>query len=161
MKTRSISIITGERQAGKTSRLLQFIAELKQKGKIVGGIVSEGTFKEGKRNAFYIKDIQSNDRILLMADKEMDSSSKIGKFYYLQSAFDWGINVIQKAISDDTNYLVLDEIGKLEMEGKAWYPAIQSILKTDKNIIFVVRKDLVEAFKEKFNIRTSKIILVD
>ena len=153
-----IYIITGGKHAGKTTFLLKKIAELSISGKTVAGIISRGDFVAGKRHNFYAVNIEDKDEKLLMSEDNIQDSNKIGKFYFSEETFNWGQIIIEKAILSTTEVLVLDEVGRLELGGKGWESILSKMLKSDKELYLVFRKEHVLELINKFSIADYQIV---
>lgn len=67
----------------------------------------------------------------------------IGKYHFFADAFRKANTVLIKALSSNPQWLVVDEIGKLEMQGKGFFdsakPIIEHYKSCDKNLLLVVR----------------------
>ncbi len=147
-----VNIITGAKQSGKTTFLLDKIQELRKDGKIVSGIISRGTFVDNKRHSFFVQDVFTGKEQLLMTTELINGAEKIGKFYIDQKAFDWGKSILENAINSNAEYIVLDEIGRFELDSKGWANIIPALLESDKDLFFVVREEWVSEFIKRFNI---------
>jgi nucleoside-triphosphatase THEP1 len=158
---RQIQIITGNRQSGKTTFLLKTIEALIKSGKTVAGIYANGKFEQNKRSAFYATNICNGEQKLLMKTDASDDENTIGKFKFYPSTFEWGNSIIQKACNSNYDFLVLDEIGRLELMGKGWSSAIDLLLVSNKHLILVIRKEYVEKFIEQNHIQNVLITHVD
>jgi nucleoside-triphosphatase THEP1 len=153
----NIYLFTGEIKSGKTTRLEKWISENPDSDGILAPCIN------GKR---YLKRIKSGKTKLLEYegnDKKIELT-KICNYNFLKSVFDWGQNEIYEAFSQKPEWLIVDEIGPLELRGEALEPMITKIL-NDKNfcntnIIFVVRKALVEKVIEhyKLHIKGFKLL---
>lgn len=155
-----VNIITGAKQSGKTTFLLDKIQELRKDGKIVSGFISRGTFVDHKRHSFFVQDISTGKEQLLMTTDLISGAEKIGKFYIDQEAFDWGKSILEKAINSNADYIVLDEVGRFELEEKGWSSIIPALLKSDKELFFIVREEWVNGFIEKYQITDFEIIRI-
>lgn len=157
MKNRKISIIVGDRHSGKTTRLLKYIDELNGKAVSVAGIVAIGSFKDGIRDSFLIKDITTNTEKVFMTRENCTNCDKIGGFYINNEAYKWGVNVLHKAINSSANTIVIDEVGQLELNGNGWYTSLLKLLKTDKNIVITVRDKFLDEIVSKFKLNEETI----
>ena len=155
-----VNIITGAKQSGKTTFLLKTIQELREDGKIVSGIISRGTFLNNKRHSFFVQDVSTNKEQLLMTTDLISGAEKIGKFYIDQKAFDWGKSILEKAINSNADYIVLDEVGRFELDKKGWSSIIPALLKSDKELFFIVREEWVQSIIEQFRLSNANIIRV-
>jgi len=147
-----INIITGEKHSGKTTFLLNIIQELRENGDKISGLISRGTFVDNKRHSFYVQDIVTKEEQLLMSSEVVGESEKMGRFYIQQFAFDWGTIVLEKALNSNCDSIVLDEIGRFELDDKGWANILPSLIQSDKELYFVVRKEWVSEIIEKYKI---------
>ena len=154
----TIKIITGAKQSGKTTFLLNYIEQLKSNKISVAGIIAIGTFKNNIRDSFSIKDISTNEKKLFLSRKYLSESEKIGRFYIDINTYHWGMKILEKAILSDSKYLIIDEIGALELTKKGWYFALSRALKSNKNIVITVRDKFIDDIIDFFNIENYKII---
>ena len=160
MSNQKINIITGNKHSGKTAKLLSLIKEMRLSGKKVSGIISRGTFKNDKRNSFFVQDVSTGQEKLLMSTEPVNNSTKIGKFYINNEAFSWGKQVINRAILSDIDVIVIDEIGRLEIDNGGWADIIPMVLRSEKEMFFIVREEWLKTFVDKFNIQEYNHIKV-
>ena len=158
MKNKKLTIISGDRHSGKTTRLLNYIEELKEKAVLVAGIVSIGTFKNDVRDSFILKDISTDIEKFFMSRNKCDNCEKIGRFYINNETYNWGEDVINNAINSNVETIVIDEIGALELNGKGWDSVLIKVLETDKNIIITVRNKFVDDIVLKYGFTDFQII---
>jgi nucleoside-triphosphatase THEP1 len=141
MKT--INILTGPIQSGKTTRLIAWVKYHRNSAGILSPVI---------HNQRFIYSILANDyRRLesiddLIVDKEI---VKIGKYSFLQSTFKWAREELHTALEHNPPYLVIDEIGPLELSGKGLEPMVTNILQSYKRspkhrLVLVVRENLLE-----------------
>lgn len=83
---------------------------------------------------------------------------KIGRFCFYQSAFDRANKILLD--NQHSNWLVIDEIGKLELEHKGFYPSLYQLLihKKPLNLLLVIREGLVETAAGFFNMQNIKLV---
>jgi nucleoside-triphosphatase THEP1 len=136
-----IFILSGPVHSGKTTQLNNWI----QSKNDVFGILTPVI--KGKR--FFMN----------AASKEifpMESSSSksvegeeltVGKYKFSATAFNHAIKILQTAMHHNNGWLIVDEIGPLELNKKGFYPVLMEILKlqnTNMKIILVIRELLLE-----------------
>ena len=150
---KKILLYTGPVKSGKSSRLLSFV----QNKKDIGGILSIVIDKKK-----YLYNISSGEKRLLEAesgDSEMEIIN-VGSFTFKKKVFEWGNEVLKKAAQKKYSYLIIDEIGLLELAGEGLSPAANEIIKNFSNnvqqIIVVVRESLLNKFLDHFKIDNSK-----
>jgi nucleoside-triphosphatase len=145
----SIYIFTGEIKSGKTTRLEKWLAENPDSDGILAPCL------QGKRN---LKRIKTGDTKLLEYegnDKTVELT-KICNYNFLKSVFTWGQEELYNAFLQKPGWLIIDEIGPLELRGEALEPMVGKILKENNSdttkIILVVRKILVEKVIENYSL---------
>lgn len=153
---KKILLYTGPVQSGKSSRLLSFV----QNRNDVGGILSP--LIDGKK---YLYDISSGERKLLKTDSEDAEADVIvvGRYKFKKKVFEWAKAVLLKASTENLAYLIIDEIGQLELEGKGLSPVADEIISKyftySTKILIVVRESLVDKFLEYYKLKPEGIEL--
>ena len=153
-----IYILAGPVRTGKTSALLEWCYNRND----ADGVVCPDN-KNGKR---YFLNIKSKETYILEIEAEAKSDKivSIGPFHFLKKAFDkaneYLINLIDK---DGYSYIIIDELGKLELQNQGLYFAskklIQDFMYHDKqHLIVVVRKSLLDRIINHFDILKYQII---
>lgn len=155
----NIYILTGEIKSGKTTRLEKWIAENPDSDGILAPCIN------GKR---YLKRIKNGETKLLEyeGDDPEIELTKICNYNFLKSVFDWGHNELYNAFLQKPGWLIIDEIGPLELRGEALEPIVSKILNEQNsgntNIVLVIRKTLVEKVIEHFklHIKGFKLFII-
>jgi nucleoside-triphosphatase THEP1 len=144
---RQINIVTGKIQSGKTTRLFEFITNHKDVDGILSPVVN------GKRVLFHIA---SKTIKRFEVDESSEETISIGNYIFLQESFDWANEKLLQGYSSKPDYFVIDEVGKLELKGKGFYPSIKEILEIKDNsktqLILVVRDYLLDEVLHYFGI---------
>lgn len=139
----NIYIYSGPVHSGKTTRLMQWAAGKKNIDGILQPVIDEKRF---------IYNISSRTlKILETAETKPDNELvKIGKYQFQKSVFDWAQNVLIDCLDKKLDWMIIDEIGPLEFEGKGLEPVISKIIIEDKkfsgNILCVVRESILKKF---------------
>ncbi len=153
---RTVYIITGQRQQGKTHFLSEVIKLLKEKGLDVCGIISKGIDKNGIREGFVVKDIKNGKEVPLCNRQHEHGDLKVGRFYFKQEGLLFGIKVLDKCRRSDI--IIIDEIGPAELKGKGWYEILENFAyEKGMPMIWVVRRRLVEKIVNLFPSYNYKI----
>jgi nucleoside-triphosphatase THEP1 len=149
-----IILYTGPVKSGKSTALMS----LTQQRKDICGILSP-RIDEKK----YLYNIQTGESRMLEADAGLSHTEivSVGKYKFRQDVFNWGKEVLKSAFQSTASYIIIDEIGPLEFEGKGLSPAVDEIINTSsaqsKNLIIVVRESLTTEFFEYFQIDRSEV----
>lgn len=140
-------ILTGEIQSGKTTALQQWV-----QGKNAVGILSPVV--EGER---FLYNIQQDSHIAFQSPVSTVETISIGRFHFYQKAFDQANEILQQ--KTDAAWLIVDEIGPLELRDQGFAPALKILLADlTINILIVVRSSLVGEVKEKFSLQDARIL---
>ena len=139
MNQQPIFIISGEQGEGKTTRLTEVVKALKSNGLVVKGFTAPGDWTENLRTDFLIKDICSHKSRLLCRDKTKEGFEKIGRFYFDPETIIFGKQILLDGKPGDL--LVIDEVGKFEINGKVWSGVLNTLIKRSKNPLMITIRD--------------------
>ncbi len=143
-ENKKIMVITGSIKSGKTTFLIKYLKSLKKENNmIIGGVIAHGIDKNGERLGFEIENIATGERELFCNRIEEEGDIHFGRFYFKKKGIDFGEQALNNAINN-SNLLVIDEIGPLELNKKVWYDVIQKAIATENlNMVWVVRKKIL------------------
>jgi nucleoside-triphosphatase len=138
--TRGIKVgITGLPGAGKTQALVKVIEMLEEENLTVGGMVTEPIIENGKRVGFYVMDWKSK-RKAIFAHIDTESKFYVGKYgVNLESLDTVGVEALVDA-SKNSDVIVIDEVGKMEVESEKFVKAVKDAMEVDKPIILTLHK---------------------
>ncbi len=156
--------ITGLPNAGKTFALIKVIEMLEQEGKTVGGMVTEPIFKNGRRIGFWVMDWRTKVRKVL-ASQDIDSSVRVGRYGVdVQALDEVGVRAVRSA-TEQSDIIVVDEVGKMEMESSAFVEAIKDALDSDKPVILTLHKKsrnpLLQDIRRRDDVRILEVTPVN
>ena len=90
---------------------------------------------------------------------------QVGRFHFLESAFDKANEILQAAFSSSAEWIIADEIGKLEIEQNLGLETQFSSLihhfhqlNSSKNLLLVIRETLLPQAIEKYHLQSAIII---
>ncbi len=144
-----IKILTGPICSGKTTRIMQWASSQKNIDGIFQPVIEEKRF---------IYHIGSRTLKLLEAIGSTPKSSVVetGKYKFNKEVFVWAKKILKECFNKNLDWLVIDEVGPLELNGNGLEPVIAEIIGNRKkfvgDIVFVVRESLVEKFVERYNL---------
>ncbi len=82
----------------------------------------------------------------------------VGRFVFSKKGFDKAIEIIRDAINKD-GWLVIDEIGPLELKGEGFCSVLKETLALRREkLLLVVREGLAEQVKDYFSFQSSSCI---
>ena len=131
--------ITGLPNAGKTQALIKVIEMLEESEQSVGGMITEPITKKNRRLGFYIVDWMTKEKDVL-AHVDFDSKVIVGRYKVNIDALERiGVNAIENA-GAECDIIIIDEVGRMEVESERFVDAVKKILEEDKPIILTLHK---------------------
>jgi nucleoside-triphosphatase THEP1 len=153
-----IYILTGAIRTGKTTALLDWSENRND----VDGVLCPDNEK-GKRYFLNIKS-KTNYPLAAHSDTEEDDIILIGPFQFLKSSFQKANDyLIQSIDQSDYLYLVVDELGKLELKNSALQQSAKNIISPHENskshhLILVVRDSLLNEIIAHYDISKYSVL---
>lgn len=152
----TIDILTGPIHSGKTTHLISWIKYHSHCAGILSPIV------EGKRQ-FYSIHRKEFHRFESDEMEKGEALLSIGKYSFYKSSFDWARLELEQAVKLKPHWLIIDEIGPIELQGEGLEPQVSHILKdytrSRKNrLILVVRNQILENVLEHYNLTDTACI---
>ena len=142
-----ITVITGERGAGKSRYCLELLKDLEKEGSSAGGFISPAVYTDGIKTAFYTMDVRTREQRLCGTRTAQDRGT-IGCWQMDVSVLEWGNELLRNSIPCDV--LFIDELGPLEFEkGKGYTEAFPVLENGRYNRAYVViRPECLDAFRQ-------------
>ncbi len=138
MKT--IYILSGPIQTGKTTKLFQWATTQKNIDGILQPVI------DNKRFIYHI----SSRTLKQLETERKDNVISIGKYNFSNDTFKWAIENLSKSFEQNLDWLIIDEVGPIELAGNGLEPVITNIIKKKESfpgkILFVVRENLLPDF---------------
>jgi len=155
------AVLTGKVHIGKTT-VCRAVADLaRQRGYCVHGILTPPILdKNGVRLGIEVVDIASGERRELARlrpasrEAELDwdrVGPRVGPYHFDPVALQWGQDVVARAIAVGCDLLIVDEIGRLELEQNQGFNHVLHLLETSIVLrsLLVVRASLLDAFRRR------------
>ncbi len=131
--------ITGLPGAGKTHALMRVMEMLAEEELTIGGMITEPIVDGRRRIGFTVKDWLTEETSIF-AHAEIQSKVTVGKLGVdLKRLEDVGVKAIMRAC-DETDVIVIDEVGKMEVESQAFVDAVKHALDTEKPMLLTLHK---------------------
>lgn len=150
--TQKIFIITGKMDVGKTTFVKKVIENLKSKNIKVGGIYTQKVKENNERIGYDLVAVQTNKSEIFLRIEGNENLDKIGIFSIFPKALALGIESLKPENNKENQVVIIDEIGKLELENRAWAKGLDELIQFNKShLLLVVREDITEKIIEKWN----------
>lgn len=132
--------ITGLPGAGKTNALLRVIEMLSDDEELViGGMIDEPVVDGRHRVGVTVRDLLTGETAVFASTK-IESKVMIGKLGLdLTKLEEVGVRAIERACQE-CDIIVIDEVGKMEVECQAFIDAVKAALDADKPMIITLHK---------------------
>lgn len=152
-----IFILTGKIKSGKTTWLDKWCAKEKSVAGILQPVIND------KR---HIKSISTGEIRQLETDKNHTDSIQIGNYFLNKSILEWAKISLLADAAMKTEWLVVDEFGKLELKNIGLEPVITFLindleLREKTKLILVVRDYLLADFLNKFNLTAEDFEILE
>ena len=150
-----IYIYTGKIKSGKTTNLFRWCIGKSSIGGVLQPVI------DGKR---FFYSIRNKELIQLESFNDLDKDTiQIGKYNFLIKGFDKAKAILKEDFQQNLDWLIIDEFGPLEIDGKGLEPVITEILISKENfkgnILVVVRENLLDMFLEKYKLKDKYTVL--
>jgi nucleoside-triphosphatase THEP1 len=152
MKPARIIILTGAIQTGKSTRLLQW-SEHKNVGGFLTPIVSDKRmlFSLPQKVHTPFESMESNEQTI-----------SVGRYHLLKSTFDQMNTHLINQSNNLFDWLIIDEVGPLELQGEGIYTGLIYLLSNSSvPLLLVVREGLVQQVVDKFNLAGVELVTKD
>lgn len=149
-----IGVLTGSIGIGKTTVCQRLVALLRGRGLKPAGVLAPSLVDaSGRKIGIRLLRVETGEeRALALMDRELQGP-RTGRYAFDAAVMDWGLSGLRSALRGEYDFVVIDEIGPLELrrnEGLA--PVLEELRELDgSHVLIVVRETLVEALKERLD----------
>jgi len=150
-----IIIYSGEKGIGKSSYLK------KSFGKHLG---VEGILQPRMDGIKYLENLSSGEYRQLELHNEFHSPGnvRIGDYIFSEAVFKWGRDTLLNCFLLNPSFLIIDEIGPLELAGSGLEPALSKLLillkESETKALLVVRPALIERVIDIYKLEDVRLI---
>lgn len=154
----SIIIFSRPVHSGKTTELLQWCNQQKN----IAGIAMPDI--NGCRKIFDLQTKELFDIECMDTANTTEPITTVGRFRFYTAAFEKANAILIKSLSHHTDWLLIDEVGKLELQDKGFYPAILKAAvtynnkETTGNLLLTVREYLCDEVIAFFKLKNCRVI---
>ena len=156
------AVLTGELHVGKTTVCRALVHLAQQRGRSVRGILTSPILDQaGRRLGFALLDLATAEqRELARVDRDYGGPG-VGPFHFDPAVLQWGHVIVTRALAEGCDLLVVDEIGRLELEQSTGFSGLLDVLAASAGScsaaarpagghgLLVMRKALLEAFRRR------------
>ncbi len=160
---RTMVIVTGERNGGKTSELKGLIEEKRLEGLSIGGFFSEAMETNGEKYAYYLRRVEAEERLLLAERRisgrgsgaaegtAMPADGGTPKFRFFEEVFEKAASWLEEDALRGRDIICIDELGPVELRGGGHWPALKRLLDYyGGELAVVIRRGFLDSFVSSF-----------
>jgi nucleoside-triphosphatase len=156
-------LVVGEPRSGKTSWCREYVDGQRKCGFSVGGILSPAIEKQGQRVGSNAIDLLTSREVpfaRLSRLKRFKAGEAVGDYTISRRGISFARRAIERAVESRCDWVVIDEVGPLELRGKGLMPAVELAVASPVNVLIVVRASLKGALQRHF-LRYEFVVIAD
>jgi len=158
---RKVFIVSGSIIEGKTIFTKKVAGELKRHNISLGGILSERVMGRSETTGYDLTDIETGEKMIFLRENEDKWTESIGKFKINPEGLQFGISILSAERMKRKKLVIIDEVGRLEMENKGWANCLQELLNSsESHILITVRDSHVDEVINKWSIADPVVFRV-
>lgn len=159
-RPRRVIIVTGSVGSGKTSLIEKAASLLKTEGLSVAGLIALTLLEEGERRGYIARDLLTGEERILARTAPFNTSIRQGAFYFFEDSFRWAEELFSRSLNSQV--LILDEVGRLELRRRGYYRLIETILQCYEGcFIITARRDILKELTTLFKILKVEVIDIE
>lgn len=147
---RIAGVVTGERGSGKTTAAARVADILRGKGVRVGGFLTPGEVRDGRRWSIDLVELGSGRRMAMATRDPECPWPPLGPFRVDPEALAAGAALLSPEAAHAHDLLMVDEVGPWELGGDGWAGALDALQGTGTPLLLVVRRSLVAEVLARF-----------
>ncbi|MCL4346422.1 MAG: NTPase [Candidatus Thermoplasmatota archaeon] len=152
--------LTGLPGSGKTSTLLKLVEMLEAEGNTVGGMVTEPIIEDGRRRGLRVYNKMTGESGVL-AHVTIESRYSYEKFGVDLTVLETiGVKALTDA-EERADIIIIDEVGKLEVESELFVEEVKNVLDLDKAVILTLHKKsrnpLLQDIRKRDDVRILEV----
>lgn len=157
-----VYVVFGAVAEGKTAFLDALTKELISQNINVEGFLSLRHIENNETTGYNIRNIRTNEQLrFLRLKQDMGNGQSIGRFSISDEGLQAGHQILEQALVNQPDVIVIDEVGKLELKGGGWADSLQKLLgATQSTLVLSVRKGSEHEVLAKWQILGYEIIPV-
>lgn len=147
----------GPKHSGKTTAAANLACAARQHGLRVAGLLAPSVYRDGRLIGFDALDLRSGARSPLAVRR--DEPGEVGSFHFVEEGRRLGCDALDAVATDGADLVIVDEFGPLELAGRLWRAAVDSLVHAGRApLVVVVREELAGAVRDVYGDVPSRLI---
>jgi len=153
-----VVIVTGARDCGKTTALVEAVEELKRLGHRVAGFVQPAERHDDEKNAYFVRDVATGEEAPLARKLALGRGLAGTRFEFDPAGFALARRALARVASGDV--LVVDEMGPLELSGEGHMQPVRVALATPglAGAVVCIRDHLLPPLRQVLGIEIAVVV---
>lgn len=158
LPAQKVFIITGSLGGGKTTYAKKLVDIFKAHDINIAGLISEKVRNDSQIIGYDLVNLETEEKEIFLREHTENGSDTIGKFTISPKGLAFGNSVLKSLISSEKTFVIIDEIGSLELRNKGWTECLNCLIeKSENHILLVVRDIYLKAVMSKWNLTGAQI----
>lgn len=159
--SKKIVLVTAPVGKGKTTQIRRMIDHLPAEYRPAGGILSLRLMNDAVTTGYDVVNLRNQERSPFLRLQEEKASEMIGNFVILEEGLTAGREALSLVQNESSRLMVIDEVGKLELEGRGWAASLNELLHhTGHPLILSVRDSLTEKIVRHFHLNRFDLCVI-
>ncbi len=156
-----IFILTGLASEGKTTCARKLAELVRKNGIPVGGILSDKIRSDSRITGYNLVDIDTGESKVFLSEDEECGTEKIGRFTICPDGLAMGINILNSLKAGEGKLVIIDEVGRLELNNRGWSDSAGKLLQlSSNNVLMTVRDTFLGDVIKKWDLNEAVILKV-
>ncbi len=156
---KNIIIITGAKNSGKTTMAYTLCSKLDVDGKSIGGVIQVLLLPGEEKNTYTLSSQHDGTSMLMLDRAAHENWERAGNFFCNPEAAAWADQ--QFAASYTSDFMIFDEIGRFELEGKGFDSSFSAALQSYAGtIVAIIRDEYIEDVCSRYAIDVNSCIVI-
>jgi len=161
MRINLVIIITGIVGGGKTTYAKKLVDFFRKKNYQTGGILAERVMVDSQTIGYDLVNIETGEKEVFLRQKNNKECGpeEIGRFKICSKGYAMGNKVLGSFIPKENNFVIIDEVGRLELSGMGWSEILSELLTRSRNhILITVRNKFLHEVIKKWNLENALVV---
>ncbi len=158
-KPKRIYVVTGKTGEGKTIFVKNLIKTLTQKRITTLGIISEKITSDSEVTGYDVVNIETGEKEVFLRLGDECGKEKIGRYSICLNGMEFGNNVLKTIVSYKHSFIIIDEVGVLELRNSGWAESLDILTAAGVDILLLVVRDTnLAAVTKRWNLEEAIVI---